>query len=147
MRSSIALVLLIHVVSSSSGANHIASSHKFGTKFRSLAVACALAVIPAEMANICPVFAADATVVPTSVSIEKPKVVLNEYVKSTSTGIEYYDYKIGEGPAAKFGDKVAYNYKGRLAGTTITISRKDPSHHRSYALELNISQRSTGLDI
>ena len=120
MRSPIALVLLIHVISSFSGANHIASYQKFGMKLRSLAAVFALAIIPAELANICPVSAADATIVPTSVSIEKPKAVLNEYVKSTSTGIEYYDYKIGDGPAAKFGDKVAYNYKGRLAGTAIS---------------------------
>ena len=119
MRSSIAFVLLIHVISSFSVANHIASYHKFGTQLRSLAAACVLAVIPVEMVNICPVSAADAIAVPTSVSVERPKVVLNEYVKSTSTGIEYYDYKIGEGPAAKFGDKVAYNYKGRLAGTAL----------------------------
>jgi FKBP-type peptidyl-prolyl cis-trans isomerase len=43
--------------------------------------------------------------------------VSNEYQKSPSTGIEYYEYKLGDGVPAKFGDKVVYNYKGRLAGT------------------------------
>ena len=62
-------------------------------------------------------FAVDEVAVPAIVNIEQPKVVLNEYIRSSSTGIEYYDYTIGDGPAAKFGDKVLYNYKGRLAGS------------------------------
>lgn len=41
---------------------------------------------------------------------ERPK-----YSRS-STGIEYYEYKVGDGPAAKYGDKIVWNYKGRLAG-------------------------------
>lgn len=118
MRSSTVFVLLICIAAAH--ASLIALNNKIGVKLRSFAAAFALAVIPAEIAYICPVSAVDEIVVPTTVSIEKPKVVLNEYVKSTSTGIEFYDYKIGEGPPAKFGDKVAYNYKGRLAGIVST---------------------------
>jgi FKBP-type peptidyl-prolyl cis-trans isomerase len=39
-----------------------------------------------------------------------------EYSRSVGTGIEYYDYKIGDGASPKVGDKVVFNYKGRLAG-------------------------------
>jgi FKBP-type peptidyl-prolyl cis-trans isomerase len=39
-----------------------------------------------------------------------------EYSRSVGTGIEYYDYKVGDGAAPKVGDKVVFNYKGRLAG-------------------------------
>jgi hypothetical protein len=38
------------------------------------------------------------------------------YTKSRSTGIEFYNYKNGDGPEAKMGDRVVFNYKGRLAG-------------------------------
>lgn len=38
-----------------------------------------------------------------------------KYLKS-HTGIEYYDYRVGDGPDVKNGDKVIFNYKGRLAG-------------------------------
>ena len=76
-----------------------------------------LVCIPNDFAKTFVAFAAEDVTVLQTVSTEQPKVILNEYRKSTSTGIEFYDYKIGDGPAAKFGDKVAYNYKGRLAGT------------------------------
>lgn len=92
------------------------SCREFSGIFKSAAVASMLAIIPAEFVSPCVTFAAEEIIVPTTVSIEKPKVALNEYIRSVSTGIEFYDYKIGEGPPAKFGDKVAYNYKGRLAG-------------------------------
>lgn len=38
-----------------------------------------------------------------------------QYTKS-ATGVEYYDYKIGDGQEAHIGDKVSMNIKGYLAG-------------------------------
>ena len=38
-----------------------------------------------------------------------------QYIKS-STGLEYYDYRIGDGEEARIGDKVSINVKGYLAG-------------------------------
>ena len=38
-----------------------------------------------------------------------------QYIKSQS-GLEYYDYKLGEGIEAHLGDKVSVNVKGYLAG-------------------------------
>lgn len=38
-----------------------------------------------------------------------------QYTKS-STGLEYYDYRIGDGEEARVGDKVTINVKGYLAG-------------------------------
>ena len=38
------------------------------------------------------------------------------YSRSPSTGIEYYDYRIGDGADVKMGDKISFNYKGRLLG-------------------------------
>ena len=38
------------------------------------------------------------------------------YTRSVATGIDFYEYKIGDGPTVKSGDKVSLNYKGRLAG-------------------------------
>ncbi|KAJ1438777.1 hypothetical protein B484DRAFT_444386 [Ochromonadaceae sp. CCMP2298] len=52
-----------------------------------------------------------------------PQVVSSAYAKSdnslytkSASGIEFYDYAIGEGANAKMGDKVAVNAKGFLAG-------------------------------
>jgi hypothetical protein len=39
----------------------------------------------------------------------------DDYQKSSS-GIEYYDYKVGDGRVIKKGDRVVLDYKGRLAG-------------------------------
>ena len=89
----------------------------FCREIGSLALITTLVCIPDQFVNRFVAFAAEDVTVLQTVSVEQPKVILNEYRKSKSTGIEFYDYKIGEGPAAKFGDKVAYNYKGRLAGT------------------------------
>ena len=89
----------------------------FCREIGSLALISTLVCVPADFADSFVAFAAEDVSVLQTVSAEQPKVILNEYRKSTSTGIEFYDYKIGDGPAAKFGDKVAYNYKGRLAGT------------------------------
>ena len=88
----------------------------FGKYIKSGIVASAFFAIPVEFVRPSISLAADAVAVPAIVNIDQPKVVLNEYIRSGSTGIEYYDYIIGDGPAAKFGDKVLYNYKGRLAG-------------------------------
>ena len=99
------------------------------------AISSAFLALPLTIAAPCVSFASEEMIVPAIVKTEQPKVVLNEYIRSTSTGIEFYDYKIGEGPAAKFGDKVAYNYKGRLAGRSplyvVTCYRDD----QCYRLE------------
>lgn len=89
---------------------------EIGQNIKVAVIASAFVAFPTSVVTPFVAFAAEEIAVPATVKIEQPKVVLNEYIRSTSTGIEYYDYKIGEGPAAKFGDKVAYNYKGRLAG-------------------------------
>ena len=39
-----------------------------------------------------------------------------KYSQSPTTGIQYYEYRLGEGPDVKEGSKVSLNYKGRLAG-------------------------------
>ena len=92
------------------------ASQNFGRYFKSCMIASAIFALPVEFAAPSISSAADELAVPAIVNIDQPKVVLNEYIRSGSTGIEYYDYIIGDGPAAKFGDKVLYNYKGRLAG-------------------------------
>lgn len=89
----------------------------FCREIGSFALISTLVCIPDQFINRFVAFAVEDVTVLQTVSVEQPKVILNEYRKSKSTGIEFYDYKIGEGPAARFGDKVAYNYKGRLAGT------------------------------
>ena len=38
-----------------------------------------------------------------------------QYARSSS-GIGFYDYKEGDGAEPKMGDKISFNYKGRLAG-------------------------------
>jgi hypothetical protein len=89
---------------------------EIGQNIKFAAISSVFVAFPTAIATPLVAFAAEEIVIPATVKIEQPKVVLNEYIRSTSTGIEFYDYKIGDGPAAKFGDKVAYNYKGRLAG-------------------------------
>ena len=86
---------------------------------KSAFLAAAVFALPVELINVRAALAVDEVVVPSVVVSDQPKVVLKEYIRSTSTGIEFYDYTIGDGPAAKFGDKVSYNYKGRLAGRNI----------------------------
>mmetsp|Transcript_10780 Transcript_10780/g.10408 ORF Transcript_10780/g.10408 Transcript_10780/m.10408 type:complete len:229 (+) Transcript_10780:176-862(+) len=88
------------------------SSFQFQKALKSTVIAVSF-ILPAEVINS-KISHATEVVVPT-VTNTQPKVVSKEYVKST-TGIEYYDYTIGDGPIATFGDKVVYNYKGRLAG-------------------------------
>ena len=106
--------------------------------FKSALIATALIAIPMELTATIAI--ADETVpsvtiaVPSVVTAEQPKVVLKEYRRSTSTGIEYYDYIIGDGPVAKFGDKVSYNYKGRLAG--IKFSKRPGCRRSTFGIIL-----------
>mmetsp|Transcript_8289 Transcript_8289/g.8445 ORF Transcript_8289/g.8445 Transcript_8289/m.8445 type:complete len:177 (+) Transcript_8289:276-806(+) len=40
----------------------------------------------------------------------------NTIYQKSKTGIEYYDYTIGDGKTPSMGDKISFHYKGRLAG-------------------------------
>lgn len=111
------VIISLILISSARGRPDFNSVYReIGQKVKFTAIASVFAAFPVAIMTPFVTFAAEETAIPATVKIEQPKVVLNEYIRSTSTGIEFYDYKIGEGPAAKFGDKVAYNYKGRLAG-------------------------------
>jgi hypothetical protein len=88
------------------------TSFQFQKAFKNAAIAVSF-ILPAEVINS-KISHATEVIIPT-VTNTQPKAVSKEYIKSTS-GIEYYDYTIGNGPIATFGDKVVYNYKGRLAG-------------------------------
>ena len=69
------------------------------------------------------------------------------YIRSPTTGIEFYDYKTGDGESVTYGSKVVFHYKGRLAGRQGWVYDDTSQIDEPVRLTLGSSKCIKGLEL